>query len=190
MVLFFKQNRFEIKITSFDNSIKILGLGQPIHGGKDFLNLRNKIFKYLVKEYNYSAIAIESSFPKSWIINEYVHGRGPESFEQIQDVGFSHGFGKIEANRELVEWMRLYNTDLKNNKKIHFYGFDSPTEMTGTDSPRQLLYFVTDYLNSIDKGMSQDYKKKLISCLVMMLNGRIQKQLWIQQRQQICQKKQ
>lgn len=110
---------------SLDKSINILGLGEPLHGGKDFLNLRNNIFKYLVKEYNYSAIAIESSFPKSWIINEYVHGRGTASFEQIQEKGFSHGFGKIEANRELVEWMRLYNADPANSKKLNFYGFDS-----------------------------------------------------------------
>ncbi len=146
---------------SLDNSVRLLGLGEPLHGGKDFLDLRNEIFKYLVKKYNYSAIAIESSFPKSWIINEFVNGRGPETFEQIQNIGFSHGFGKIEANRDLVEWMRRYNTNTKNKRKIHFYGFDSPTEMTNTDSPRQSLYFVLDYISSIDRDLSQDYKNEV-----------------------------
>ena len=155
------QSALDKLFSSLDNTIKLLGLGEPLHGGKDFLKLRNEIFMYLVKIFNYSAIAIESSFPKSWIINEFVNGRGPESFEQIQEVGFSHGFGNIEANRELVEWMRLYNANPENKKKIHFYGFDSPTEVTNTDSPRQLLYFVIDYLSSIDENISQEYKNDI-----------------------------
>ncbi|MBX6316297.1 MAG: erythromycin esterase family protein [Isosphaeraceae bacterium] len=54
----------------------------------------------------------------------------------------------MRANRKLVEWMRHYNADPAHPIKLRFYGFDSPTEMTRTDSPRQLLYFVLDYLAS------------------------------------------
>ena len=64
-------------------------------------------------------------------MNEYVAGRGPESYEAMQDTGFSHGFGRLEANRELVEWMRRYNSDPTHGVKLRFYGFDSPTEMMG-----------------------------------------------------------
>jgi erythromycin esterase-like protein len=41
-----------------------------------------------------------------------------------------------------VEWMREYNADADHSVKLHFYGFDSPTEMMYADSPRQALEFV------------------------------------------------
>ena len=69
-------------------------------------------------------------------MDEYVAGRGPDSYDDVQDAGFSHGFGRLEANRELVEWMRQYNADPSHAVTLRFYGFDSPTEMMGTDSPR------------------------------------------------------
>ena len=77
-----------------------------------------------------------------------------------QDTGWSHDFGKFEANRELVEWMRHYNTDPAHQMKIQFYGFDSPTDMI-TDSPRQTLYVALDYLSSVDGGSSQEYRNRI-----------------------------
>jgi hypothetical protein len=90
-----------------------------------------------------------------------VTGQVPTSYEALQDSGFSHGFGRLDANRELVEWMRQYNADSSHRIKLQFYGFDSPTEMTGTDSPRQVLQFVLDYLTSIDSASGQEYHKRI-----------------------------
>jgi len=139
--------------------IDLLGLGEPLHGGEDFLMLRNRIFQHLVEAHGFSAIAMESSFPKGHLINDYVAGRGPDAYEAIKDAGFSHGFGQLEANRELVEWMRAYNA--QHAAPIQFYGFDSPTEMTGTDSPRQVLAFVLDYLTAVDETSGQSYRQRI-----------------------------
>lgn len=137
-------------VASLDPSVVLLGFGEALHGGEEILILRNRIFQRLVERHGYSAIAIESSFPRSRAANERVSGSGPESYEEVREAGFSHGFGSLEANRELVEWMRSYNGDPASEVKLHFYGFDSPTEMTFSDSPRQVLHFVLDYLESID----------------------------------------
>jgi len=146
-------------ISSFNDSVELLGLGEALHGGEEILILRNQLFQRLVEKHGYSAIAIESSFPRARIVNEYVNGRDPESYETIQTTGFSHGFGLLEANRELVEWMRRYNSDPAHRVKIQFYGFDSPTEMTGSDSPRQVLHFVLDYLALIDGDDKKRHKR-------------------------------
>lgn len=137
-------------IASLDESVELLGFGEALHGGEDILILRNRLFQRLVKKHGYSAIAIESSFPRAHIVNEYITGHDPASYEEVQDAGFSHGFGQLEANRELVEWMRKYNADPSHSIRLSFYGFDSPTEMMYADSPRHLLHFVLDYLTSID----------------------------------------
>ena len=152
-------------IASLSDSVELLGFGEALHGGKDILILRNRLFQRLVEAYDYSAIAIESSFPRAHIVNEYVSGRGPASYEAVQDIGFSHGFGRLDANRDLVEWMWGYNADPSHRVKLRFYGFDSPTEMTGTDSPRRVLHFVLDYLASIDSTSGQEYRERIDSLL-------------------------
>ena len=94
-------------VSSLDGSVELLGFGEALHGGEDILLFRNRLFQRLVEAHGYCAIAIESSFPPGRAVDEYIAGRGPESFEAVRDTGFSHGFGRLGANRELVEWMRL-----------------------------------------------------------------------------------
>jgi erythromycin esterase len=148
-------------IASLGDSVELLGFGEALHGGKDILILRNRFFQRLVEAHGYSAIAIESSFPRARVVNEYVAGRGPATYEAVQDTGFSHSFGRLDANRELVEWMRRYNADPSHRVKLQFYGFDSPTEMTGSDSPGQVLHFVLDYLASLDSASGQEHRERI-----------------------------
>jgi erythromycin esterase-like protein len=152
-------------IASLDDSVELLGFGEALHGGEDILMLRNRLFHRLVETHGYSAIAIESSFPRARVVNDYAAGRGPASYEAVQDTGFSHGFGRLDANRELVEWMRRYNTDPSHRVKLQFYGFDSPTEMVGSDSPRQLLHFVLDYLASMDRASAEERRQRIDALL-------------------------
>ena len=123
-------------MTRIGGSVRLLGLGEALHGGRDILLLRNRLFIRLVEKHGFAAIAIESSFPRGRLVDEYIAGQGPESFDEVQELGFSHGFGRLKSNRELVEWMREYNADPSHPHKLHFYGFDSPTEMMGSDSPK------------------------------------------------------
>ncbi len=148
-------------IASLGDSVELLGFGEALHGGEDILILRNRLFQHLVEAHGYSAIAIESSFPRAHVVNEYVAGRGSASYDAVQDTGFSHGFGRLDANRELVEWMRHYNADPSHRVKLQFYGFDSPTEMMGSDSPSQVLHVVLDYLASIDGASGQEHRSRI-----------------------------
>lgn len=152
-------------VASLGDSVELLGFGEALHGGEDILILRNRLFQRLVEAHGYSAIAIESSFPRARAVNEFVAGHGPASYEALQDTGFSHGFGRLDANRELVEWMRRYNADPSHRVKLQFYGFDSPTEMTGSDSPSQVLHFALDYLASIDNASGQEHRQRIDSLL-------------------------
>ena len=66
--------------------MELLGFGEALHGGKDILILRNRLLQRLVEAHGYSAIAIESSFPRARVVNEYVSGRG--SFQLTKAKGF------------------------------------------------------------------------------------------------------
>lgn len=130
------------------SAVEVLGFGEALHGGEEILVLRNRLFARLVAAHGFTAVAVESSFPRGRAVDDYVGGRG--GAEGVWEAGFSHGFGRLDANRELVEWMRRYNAASSGSRApLRFYGFDAPTEMTGADSPRRLLMFVLDYLASI-----------------------------------------
>jgi len=146
-------------------AVELLGFGEALHGGEEILLLRNRLFQQLVQKHGYSAIAIESSFPRAHAVNEYVSGRGPKSYDDIRETGFSHNFGLLDANRELIEWIRQYNADPSHTTKVRFYGFDSPTEMTMSDSPRQLLQFVLKYLSSADETDDTDRSDRINALL-------------------------
>ena len=148
-------------ISALGDSVELLGFGEALHGGEDILILRNRLFQRLVERHGYSAIAIESSFPRARAVNEYIAGRGPASYEAVQDAGFSHNFGRLDANRELVEWMRRYNADPAHAIKLQFFGFDSPTEMYRSDSPRQVIQFVLDYLASIENSGGKERRQRI-----------------------------
>ena len=64
-------------IASLDDSVELLGFGEALHGGEDILILRNRLFQRLVEKHGYSAIAIESSFPRAHIVNEYISRSRP-----------------------------------------------------------------------------------------------------------------
>jgi len=148
------------------SEVDLVGLGEALHGGEEILLLRNRLFRRLVERHGFTAIAIESSLPRGRLVNDYVEGRGAASYDEVAETGFSHGFGRLAANRELVEWVRSYNADPAHPVKVRFCGFDSPTEMTGTESPRQLLGLALDYLAAIDGTPDDGGRRERIDALL------------------------
>jgi erythromycin esterase-like protein len=148
-------------IKSLGDSIELLGFGEALHGGEEILLLRNRLFQRLVEAHGFSAIAVESSFPRGRVVNEYVTGRGGDSYEAVRETGFNHGFGRLDANRELVEWMRRYNADPAHRVKAHFYGFDMPGVTGGPSSPRQVLQIALDYLGSMCAEVSKAHRERI-----------------------------
>jgi erythromycin esterase len=148
-------------VASLGAEVTLLGFGEALHGGEEILRLRNRLFQRLVEKHGYSAIALESSFPRARIVNDYIHGRGPASFDELKEIGFGHGMGALEANRDLVEWMRAYNRDPGHAVKLSFYGFDIPGGTVGIASPRHVLDFVLDYLAKADSGKTDERRRKI-----------------------------
>jgi erythromycin esterase len=148
-------------MAALSDGVELLGLGEALHGGEELLILRNRLFQRLVEAHGYRAIALESSFPRARVVNEYVAGSGADVYAAVAEAGFSHGFGRLEANRELVEWMRCYNADPGHRIPLQFYGFDGPMEMMGAESPRQLLHFVLKYLAAFDPSRAAVFHDRI-----------------------------
>jgi len=122
----------------------LFGLGEPTHGIKEFPLLRNEILGHLV-ERGYRSIALETDVFAASVVDDYVTGATAE-IDTVLATGFSHGFGAVPGNRELVEWLRAYNADRAPHDQVRFHGFDAPTETAAAPSPRRALSSVVDYL--------------------------------------------
>jgi erythromycin esterase len=153
-------------ITSLDESVRLLGFGEALHGGEELLQLRNRLFQRLATAHGFSSIAIESSFPRGRIVGEFVQGSGPESYDDLVETGFSYGFGHLEANRELVGWMREQNAEPARDVKLRFYGIDLPTtEDAQGASPRQDIEFALDYLDAMEIAGTIERRQRLDALL-------------------------
>jgi erythromycin esterase-like protein len=124
-------------LTTRPRSPEVLGLGEPTHGDPAFLSVRNRAFTALVEK-GFGSIAIESDAVAALTVNAYVHDSGHDLDTTMAD-GFSHGFDRLDANRELVTWIRAYNQTQTSDMTLAFYGFDGPFEMTHAQSPRRSL---------------------------------------------------
>ena len=117
---------------------RLLGIGEPMHGEEESPRLRNRVFERLVEREGYRSVAIESDCLAALKVDDFVAG-GEGPLDDAMESGFSHGFGKLDANRELVAWMRDHNRDRAPEDRLRLYGFDAPIEVTGATSPRQAL---------------------------------------------------
>lgn len=122
----------------------VLALGEPTHGIKAFPLLRNEVLGHLV-ERGYRSIVLETDFFAASVVDDYVAGAATE-IDTVLATGFSHGFGAVPGNRELVEWLREHNTGRAPRDRVRFHGFDAPVETSGAPSPRLALSSVNDHL--------------------------------------------
>jgi erythromycin esterase-like protein len=154
-------------IVGSSDSVTLLGFGEPLHLGEDFLMARNRIFRHLVEAHGFRAIALESSFPGGWAVDRYVSGGG--SYEAIADSGFGWGFGRLEANHQLIEWMRTYNADSAHAVKLRYYGFD--LESSGSSlvaGPQRPLGMALDYLGRADETTATEFRRRLDSLVAAL----------------------
>lgn len=107
---------------------KYVLLGEASHGTHEFYAWRREISKYLIEKQGFSFVAVEGDWPDCYRVNRYVKGY-PDSGHSAYEV--LHAFNRwptwMWANQEMVEfieWLKVYNKDLPNEKKVGFYGLD------------------------------------------------------------------
>ncbi|MFC9788422.1 erythromycin esterase family protein [Rhodococcus sp. NPDC127528] len=122
----------------------LVALGEPTHGIEAFPLLRNELLGHLV-ERGFRSIVLETDFFAASAVDDYVCG-ATANVDEVLATGFSHGFGAVPGNRELVEWLREHNAGRAPQDRVRFHGFDAPLEFAGAPSPRRALFSVVDHL--------------------------------------------
>jgi erythromycin esterase-like protein len=133
-------------------------LGEASHGTSEYYTWRTELSKRLIREKDFSFIAVEGDWPDCYRVNRYEKSY-PDSGARARDV--LHAFERwptwMWANEEiveLVEWMRQYNEKrrLVDDRKLGFYGLDVYSLW---DSMRA----VVEYLERIDPQLATGAKR-------------------------------
>nr|BFE85398.1 hypothetical protein GCM10020093_079990 [Planobispora longispora] len=148
----------------------LLGLGEARHFVAELGELRNEIFRHLVEHEGYRSFAIESDCLRGLVVDDYI-ATGAGTLDDVMERGFSHRFGTIPANRELVRWMRAYNEE--HDEKLRFFGFDGPLEYWA-ESPRQAL---TALHALLDDPLPAPWRPST-SCSARTTGGRTRPRSW------------
>jgi erythromycin esterase-like protein len=123
-------------------------LGEASHGTHEYYTWRTAISKRLIREKGFRFIAVEGDWPDCYKINRYIKGY-PSAGADIRDVlkqfdrwpTWMWACWEIAA---LAEWLRDYNTPLRPQEKVGFYGLDVYSLW---DSMKAMM----DYLEKEDK---------------------------------------
>lgn len=126
---------------------RVLAFGEGTHNAHELWQWRNRLFRYAVEHLGFTAFAAETGYAQAIAADDYVMGR-PIPIETAVRGVFSWVDTPFEENRELLEWMRDWNTRAEPARQIRFYGL----EMTGNLHPRGALLVepALEYLRQID----------------------------------------
>jgi erythromycin esterase len=102
---------------------KIVGLGEATHGTREFFQMKHRIFQYLVEHHNHKAFGFEADFAECIYLNNYVT-KGEGDLLNLMKTYMHFWTWRTEEVRELLEWMKNYNTGKNDEEKIHYFGFD------------------------------------------------------------------
>jgi len=103
-------------------NVKVVGLGENTHGSREFFQLKHRMLEFLVTEMGFQGVAFESSYAPCVAINDYVlYGKGNR-----EDVLTGQGYvvWDTEEVSDMIDWMRNYNKNVPDEKKVRFYGLD------------------------------------------------------------------
>jgi erythromycin esterase len=143
---------------SFTNAT-VFGFGEATHHSKEFIQLKAKFFKYLVLNHHVKVFVLEESFGASYLVNEYINGRGGNLKEILSH--FKQGIWKTQDLFELINWMKFYNEGKTFEEKIQFFGNDCMFNYGLVSIINKLVLHLGMELNTNQKKLLTFYENEI-----------------------------
>ena len=107
------------------DSCTVIGMGEATHGTLDFVELRQRLFRFLAEHHHCRILAYEYSYRKSLHVDAYIQHKHKDLDSLFR------GDLWIQDNdllRYFVQWMREYNEEKQEQERIHFVGIDNQVD--------------------------------------------------------------
>ncbi|CAH1089956.1 erythromycin esterase family protein [Candidatus Nitrotoga sp. 1052] len=144
--------------SDYDALMSIIGdarlvlLGEASHGTHEFYRERARITERLIKEKNFTAVAVEADWPSAYRVNRYVRGISNDVSATDALADFKRFPTWMWRNADVLDfigWLREHNDALESpGKHVGFYGLDLYSLNSSTRA-------VLDYLDKVDPQAAQ-----------------------------------
>jgi|GEM_PF-2076305 len=134
---------------------RIVSLGEATHGTHEFFAMKHRLLEFLVKEMGFNIFAIEDTWAGTEAVNEYVHG-GPGT-AGVAHRKMDYWTWRTTEVLDMIRWMRAYNDNPANTRKVSFRGFDIQNALTPVEH-------LLNYLRKVDPGQVENVQN-LYSCI-------------------------
>lgn len=120
---------------------RVVLLGQATHGTREFFQLGHRMIQYLVTELGFSAVMIEAFWSRGLPVNDFLVSGSGSVDTALARLGM--WIWDTEEVHDLLTWLREYNHDLPEARRVRFYGIDM---QDGWSSMRAVI----TYLRNVD----------------------------------------
>ncbi len=149
-------------LTPVVGDARVIGLGEAEHGIHEFFAFRNRFLQFAVKTLGVTAIAVESGYDESNVVDDYVVGRGDLTPAVVSSVFSWSSDAAYADNRALVEWIRRYNAEPTTRRKVRFYGIDLTGGRGGRFvDARSSLDAALSYVATVDSTDAHNFRSRL-----------------------------
>jgi erythromycin esterase-like protein len=111
------------------DDVRLVLIGEASHGTHEFYRMRAQITQKLIRERDFTAVAVEADWPDAYRVNRYA--RGFQDDETAADAlggfrRFPQWMWRNADELDFVGWLREFNDDERSPRgpKIGFYGMD------------------------------------------------------------------
>ena len=131
---------------------RIVSLGEPTHGNREVFQLKHRMIEYLITEMGFDLFALECPYGEAYDINRYVVDGVGDPEKAL--AGIYYWTWDTQEVLDLIKWMRVYNSDPSNKKKVKFYGFDP-------QDPERAARVMLEYLAKVDPILEKKVRPEL-----------------------------
>jgi erythromycin esterase len=99
-------------------SKNVIGLGEVTHGTAEVFAYKDRLVRYLVTNHRFKAIGFESDFIAVEHLDNYIN-------HLADTIRFVGNFPLNRYTREMLAWLRTYNSDKAEADRVHLYGLEA-----------------------------------------------------------------
>jgi len=138
------------QLTQIVGDAKLVCLGESRHDIREQFQLKNRFIEYLVEELGFTTFILEASLPYSELINAYIQN-GEGNIDDLMANMPGWFLWDTQEMSDIFNWMREYNLNSENVKKLQFHGIDIV-------APNYGLNLIFEYLKKVDEVVYERYE--------------------------------
>ena len=139
---------------------QFVALSESAHNTREFLKMNARIVQYLVEEKGFTRLVAETGFPESKKVNDYILGADIKKKEWTN--GLNPMYSRWEEFNTMIEWLKLHNAKVSDDKKVKFYGIDIAG---GYHDLMPAFNIIRTYLKKVDLSYAKKMSKKILPLL-------------------------